>query len=54
MDELPDIHTEVDDLNLSPLDLLDYRNHEIVSEKQLIRIGWENILLGKWNNSSRI
>ena len=53
MDELPDIHTEVDDLNLSPLDLLDCRNHEIVSEKQLIRIGWENILLGKWNNSSR-
>ncbi|MEK9773449.1 MAG: hypothetical protein VW576_07760, partial [Opitutae bacterium] len=41
---LPEVYPEVENLNLSPLDLLDYRNSELINEKKLIRLGWENYL----------
>jgi hypothetical protein len=43
----------VDDLNLAPLDLLDHRNSEAVFDKKLIRFGWQNLFLGKWDDRSR-
>ena len=53
IDNLPEIHPVVEDLNLAPLDLLDYRNSEVDRERNLIRLGWENIILGNWNGKSR-
>ena len=52
-ENIPKIYPIVEDLNLSPLDLLDHRNSEEVSQKDQIRIGWESVFLTKWNQKSR-
>ena len=49
----PSIYPVVEDLNLASLDLLDDSNNETIVEKNLVRLGWENSFLGKWNNANR-
>ena len=49
----PSIYPFVEDLNLAPLDLLDDPNNEIIVEKNLVRLGWENSFWGKWNDANR-
>ena len=53
LDSLDAIYSPVEDLNLAPLDILDSRNNHRLGERQLIRLGWENYILGKWQSKSR-
>ena len=50
---IPNIYPSVEDLNLSPLDLLDDPKNESIIEKNLVRLGWENSFWGKWNDANR-
>ena len=50
---IPSIYPFVEDLNLSPLDLLDDPENESIIENNLVRIGWENSFWGKWNDANR-
>jgi hypothetical protein len=50
---IPSIYPFVEDLNLSPLDLLDDPKNESIIEKNLVRLGWENSFWGKWNDANR-
>jgi hypothetical protein len=52
-ERVPEINALVEDLNLAPLDILDHKDSEIISEKQLVRFGWENSILAKWDDQSR-
>ena len=49
----PDIYPFLDDLNLSPIDLLDDPDNEAIIEKKLVRLGWESSFLAKWNENNR-
>ena len=51
--KIPNIYPFVEDLNLSPLDLLDDPKNESIIEKNLVRLGWENSFWGKWNDANR-
>ena len=53
LNPLPDIYSPVEDLNLEPLDMLDFRGSKRLAERKLIRLGWENNILGKWEDTSR-
>ena len=53
LNPLPDIYSPVEDLNLEPLDMLDFRGSKRLAERKLIRLGWENNILGKWKDTSR-
>ena len=50
---IPNIYPFVEDLNLSPLDLLNDPKNESIIGKNLVRLGWENSFLGKWNDANR-
>lgn len=49
---LPQIISPPEDLNLGAIDLLDFRNDNLI-ERNLVRIGWENNFIGKWNEDNR-
>jgi hypothetical protein len=49
----PNIYPFVEDLNLSPLDLLDDSSNEDIVVKDLVRLGWENSFMGKWIDANR-
>ncbi len=52
--DLPELNPLLPDLNLAPIDLLDYEEHQLLCPDETVRIGWENGLLAKWRGSSRI
>ena len=47
LNPLPNFYSQMDDLNLEPLDILDFRGSERVDDRKLIRFGWENNILVK-------
>ena len=53
LNPLPNFYSQMDDLNLDPLDILDFRGSERVDDRKLIRFGWENNILVKWEEKSR-
>jgi len=50
---IPEIYPVSDNLNLSPIDLLDDPDNEAIIEKKIVRLGWENNFLAKWDKKNR-